>query len=254
MSTTWNPEQYEKFKAQRSKPFSDLLSLVKSEQFDFIIDLGCGTGELTRELFDKLKPKQMLAIDSSEEMLQKAFALVVPRLNFKLENISDYNPEHKIGLLFSNAALQWLPDHESLFPKILSWVKQGGQVAIQMPYNFEHPSHTIARDVATQLFPNIFSTNFCLSGTLSVERYSEILFRHGFEEQTCRIEVYGHPLSSGHEVVEWTKGTLLTSYQERLSESEFIKFVEEYRRELVKVIGEEPYYYAFKRMLLWGKK
>ena len=123
-----------------------------------------------------------------------------------------------------------------------------------MPHNFDHPSHQVAKQVALKLFPGIFSAAENVSGTLSVERYSELLFRNGFEEQICRIEVYGHPMTSGLEVVEWAKGSLLTAYEERLTAPQFSQFVDSYRNELLKEIGEGPYYYAFKRLLLWGKK
>jgi trans-aconitate 2-methyltransferase len=155
-------------------------------------------------------------------------------------------------LLFSNAALHWLPDHEALFPRLLGWVRPGGQVAIQMPANFDHPSHRIAKQVALRLFPQTFAVD--VSGVLTLERYAEILFRNGFDAPSCRMEIYGHPMASGAEVVEWTRGSLLTAYQEKLSPGDFSRFVDTYRRELLAEIGEGSYFYAFKRILLWGRK
>ncbi len=254
MSATWNPSQYEKFKAQRAKPFFDLLGLIQPSPCECAVDLGCGTGELTRTLFDRLRAGRLTGIDSSPEMLKKAATQAVTGLAFELKNIADYQPAGPLDLLFSNAALHWLPEHESLFPKLLGWVKPAGQAAIQMPFNFDHPSHRIARQAAAKLFPDVFPADLFLSGTLPVERYAGILFEQGFEDPVCRVEVYGHPLPSGHEVVEWTKGTLLTAYQERLSESQFAGFLETYRRELIQEIGEGPYFFAFKRILLWGRK
>jgi trans-aconitate 2-methyltransferase len=218
-----------------------------------VIDLGCGTGELSRILFDGFKPETMAGIDSSMEMLGRADEFKTGGLTFRTEDIASHEPSSKYDLVFSNAALQWLPHHEILIPKILSWIAENGQIAIQMPFNFDHPSHLIAHAVALKLFPSIFGINEQRS-TLSLERYAEVLFEHGFKSQTCRIEIYGHPMASGNDVIEWTKGTLLTRYQSKLSDQEFRDFLEVYKKELLDAIGEGPYFYAFKRALIWGRK
>ena len=254
MSDNWNPAQYEKFKAQRAKPFFDLLSLIKPTAFTTAVDLGCGTGELTRTLFDTLHPVRLIGVDASLEMLAKSDAFRIEGLSFIRQDIADYRASEPLDLLFSNAALHWLPDHQSLFPRLMNCVAMNGQLAIQMPYNFDHPSHVVAQRVALKLFPHAFNALQPLSGTLSLECYAEMLFRHGFEDQVCRVEVYGHPMSSGTDVVEWTKGSLLTAYQQRLSVAEFQLFVDEYRSALLAEVGDGPYFYAFKRILLWGRK
>lgn len=254
MNTKWNPVQYNKFKDQRTKPFQDLIGLIEKQDFTRAFDLGCGTGELTRKLFDKLRPKSMIGLDVSLEMLAESEKFRTEGLEFRLENIADFHPDSKFDLVFSNAALQWLPDHEELFPKILDWVANDGQVAIQMPCNFDHPSHSIARTVAHKLFPEKFGSKTNKLSILTLERYAELLYNHGFHQQVCRIEVYGHPMSSGAGVIEWTKGTSLTAYQSKLSDEEFQKFLKVYSDELIGEIGEGPYFYAFKRFLLWGKR
>ncbi|HTR00181.1 MAG TPA: methyltransferase domain-containing protein [Candidatus Acidoferrum sp.] len=255
MKTQWDPKQYDKFKQQRSAPFYDLMQMVKTGTMDFAIDLGCGTGELTRQLFDQLKPARLLGIDSSREMLVQSANWAVPGLSYELRDITDFQPDAAPDLLFSNATLQWLPEHERLIPRLLDWVRPGGQVAIQVPFNFDHPSHQIAAAVASRLFPAVFADGqFSVIRTLTVERYAELLFANGFAQQNCRIQVYGHPLPSGADVIEWTKGTLLTGYQRRLSPEQFSLFFDTYRRELLDALGTGPYYYAFKRILLWGRK
>lgn len=254
MSDNWNPAQYERFKAQRAKPFFDLLALITPAAFQSAVDLGCGTGELTRTLFDALRPVQLLGVDTSPEMLAKSEAFRTDGLTFSQQDIADYQAPQPLDLLFSNAALHWLPDHEALFPKLMSCIAPDGQWAVQMPHNFDHPSHIVAKRVALGLFPHVFNERESLSGTLTLERYAEMLFKHGFAEQVCRVEVYGHPMPSGNDVVEWTKGSLLTAYQQRLSVDEFRKFLVEYRNALLTEIGEGPYFYAFKRILLWGRK
>lgn len=252
-TTNWNPQQYEKFKTQRTKPFYDLKNLIEKKSMQQVIDLGCGTGELTRNLFDYLEPQKMVGIDSSPEMLEKSKNFKTNKLRFILGNLATYEPEDQFDLVFTNAALQWVSDHEKIIPKILNWVKPGGQIAIQIPFNFDHPSHTVAAQVAISLYPDIFANQSARS-TLTLERYAELLFQHGFESQIARIEVYGHKMSSGLDVIEWTKGTLLTAYQSKLSEDQFSEFINVYKETLLKIIGEGPYFYAFKRALIWGIK
>lgn len=255
MNAKWDPNQYNKFKIQRSKPFYDLMSSIqKIQKLNTIIDLGCGTGELSRELFDNLNPKHMLAIDSSMEMLAESGIYKAEGLDFKLQDISQLNPGRPVDLIFSNAALQWVPGHELLFPKILNWISIGGQVAIQMPYNFDHPSHQLARDISDILFPEKIKALKLTSNMLTQERYSEILYNNKFQMHMCRIEVYGHPMASGLDVIEWAKGTLLTAYRASLTETEYEKFFNTYKSELLNLIGDGPYFYAFKRLMLWGVK
>lgn len=252
--TSWNPEQYNRFKNERSQPFLDLMKLIQARKQSRAIDLGCGTGELTNLLFEDFQIKDLVGMDSSEAMLEKSKAYVKKGLSFEKGDIETYRPEAPFDLIISNAALQWTADHERLLPKILSWVTPGGEIAIQMPCNTDHPSHRIAAEVALELFPEKFPLNSYSRSVLSLERYAEILYSQGFHRQNCRIQIYGHSMASGRDVIEWTKGTLLTRYQSELSASEFQLFLSRYEKALIATIGEGAYYYAFKRMLLWGVK
>lgn len=250
----WNPQQYNLFKEQRAKPFWDLVDLVQPAEFARVVDLGCGTGELTRQLHQKTGAKITIGVDSSDAMLTQAKKFESEELRFEMADIASFVPSGTFDLVFSNAALQWVPGHESLIPKILGWVALGGQVAIQMPANFDHPSHKIAYEVASDLFADRFRDSETRRFVLPVEKYSELFYRSGFHEQRCRLEVYPHPLKKGEDVIEWTKGTLLTTFESRLPKEEFARFLKEYRDRLLGVIGEGPYLYTFKRILLWGRR
>lgn len=250
----WNPDQYSKFKNERSKPFWDLLKMVQPINQAAVLDLGCGSGELTKQLHQYISAKNTVGIDSSDNMLQKAIPLKSESLSFKKMDIRNFDSDQKFDLVFSNAALQWVNDHRTLIPKLLGAVKTGGQIALQVPYNFDHPSHIIAADVAHTLFPTVFEKHKRQLYVLPVEQYSELLFKNNFKQQDCLVRVYGHPMNSGYEVIEWTKGTLLTSYESRLSRDDFNKFLTEYTDVLISIIGKDPYYYAFKRMLIWGQQ
>ncbi len=135
MSTdAWNPKQYDKFKAERSQPFFDLMALLQPSDQGQIIDLGCGTGELTAELHSHLKSKNTLGMDSSEEMLKKATAFTTQGLDFRKDNIETWNSPRTFDIIFSNAALQWCSNHPELF-------QRRGQLAVQMPMNHDYPTH-----------------------------------------------------------------------------------------------------------------
>lgn len=245
----WNPAQYEKFKDQRSQPFHDLAALVAPEGIESYVDLGCGTGELTATLAPRFPGARGLGIDNSEAMLAKARAHATSELFFAKHSVDEFTPTEKFDLIFSNAALQWLPDHPRLFPRIFSWLKPSGQIAIQMPANFDHPSHRIAYAVASR-FPELKHEERRI---LAIEDYAVMLHRAGFKEQNCFVKVYMHPMDSGAQVIEWTRGTLLTQFEKALAPERFAEFLTAYRRELLTEIGEGPYPYSFKRMLLWGR-
>jgi trans-aconitate 2-methyltransferase len=244
----WNVHQYERFKNERAQPFRDLAGLIEPQPNMRIIDLGCGTGELTRELHELLAASETLGIDSSESMLQKASPS--SSLHFKLGDIESFTTERPFDLVFSNAAVHWIPNHERLFTRLMSLLTPNGQIAIQMPANHDHPSHRIAAEVATSFGIEPRAVNI-----LTPESYATLLRRLGFARQHVRLQVYGHSLPSTAEVVEWTKGSTLTPYREALSSHRYEEFLAEYTTRMVALLGDaRPYFYTFKRILLWAPR
>jgi len=254
-STAWDPAQYTRFEDERSQPFYDLAALVDRRPMMRVVDLGCGTGALTAWLHRELEAAETLGIDASESMLEQASAHPVGGLRFEAGDIRTWTPEAPVDLLFSNAALQWVDDHEALWPRLATMVAPGGQLAIQMPMNDDHPSHVEARALARE---EPFKT--ALDGferrfpTLAPERYASLLHGLGFERPHVRVQVYGHVLPETRSVVEWVKGSLLTPYRERLDAETYALFLERYTQRLVEVLGEHtPFFYPFKRVLMWGR-
>jgi trans-aconitate 2-methyltransferase len=243
---SWDADQYERFKNERAQPFRDLAALIEPRPNMRIIDLGCGTGELTRELHEQLSASETLGIDSSESMLQKASPSST--LHFELDDIASFTTDRPFDLVFSNAALHWIPDHEQLFARLMSLLAPDGQLAIQMPANHDHPSHWIAAEVATSFGIEPRTVNI-----LTPESYATLLHRLGFARQHVRVQVYGHVLPSTVDVVEWTKGTTLTPYREAMPSDRYADFLTEYTTRLVAALGDSrPYFYTFKRVLLWA--
>jgi len=244
----WSPEQYERFKSERRQPFDDLLGMVEKHPRMRVVDLGCGTGELTRELHETLGAEETLGIDNSESMLLKAGHFGNEMLRFEKGDIEAFVTDKPYDLIFSNAALHWVPDHEQLLTRLTNLLSTRGQIAIQMPANDDHASHVVAASVAAQ-----FGIAPRPDYVLPVQRYAEILHRLGYERQNVHLQVYGHVLPSTADVVEWVRGALLTHYESVLPEGKFDDFLTEYRARLQDVLGEErPFFYTYKRVLLWG--
>ena len=257
---SWNPAQYDKFKAQRSQPFYDLMHLLKRDEtpdtHPRLIDLGCGTGELTKELHEYMHARETLGIDSSAEMLKKAVAFATPTLTFEQGNIESWNAPAMFDVVFSNAALQWCANHKELFARLTKSLKPNGQLAIQMPMNHDYPTHLIAQAMSQEKpWKHLLKEPYKKQDEmLTVEDYATLMFQLGFKEQTVEMKVYGHILESREGVIEWVRGTLLTYFQSRLPADDYAAFVDDFRERLFAVLPDnEPFFYPFKRVLIWGQ-
>jgi trans-aconitate 2-methyltransferase len=250
-SDAWSPEQYGRFAAERRQPFLDLLALLHPIPSGRAVDLGCGTGEPTRALHERLDLKETLGIDSSEAMLAKAREGAGHGLRFERGDIASFEPQRAFDLVFSNAALHWVPDHPSLIDRLARAVAPGGQLAFQVPANFDHPSHTAAEEAAAEEpFRAPLGGKGHPRNVLAPEAYAELLDGLGFSEQTVRLQVYSHRLASREEVVEWVKGSLLTDYEKRLPPKLFTRFLQRYRERLFALLPDErPFFFPFKRIL-----
>lgn len=263
---TWNPDQYHRFRAQRAQPFHDLLALVEPGPVHRLVDLGCGSGELTALAAERLGAADALGLDTSPAMLAEAAAHSRPGLRFAHGDLAafggggeDVGGGAPIDVVLSNAALQWVPDHPGVLAGWASALAPGGQLAVQVPANADHPSHTVVDEVAREEpFLAAMGTTLPpdpLRDVLAPERYAELLHDLGFRKQHVRLQVYGHLLDSTDDVVEWMKGTALTRISRVLPPPLFEPFVDRYRARLLDVLGRhQPYFYGFKRILLWGRR
>jgi len=250
----WDPSRYAKFGAERAAPFFDLLDLVEPRPAMRVLDLGCGTGELTRALHERLGARETLGLDRSGRMLGKSAAFVAPGLRFEEGTIESYAGDAPFDLVFSNAALHFVADHESLWPRLRSLLAPGGQLAVQLPANQDHPTHEAAREVAAgPLFAAALGGWVHPTHVLPPEAYAVLLHRLGFVRQTVRLAVYTHLLESPESAVEWVRGSILTEYESRLGPELFSEFLASYRARLHPRLGEErPYFFTFKRILVHG--
>lgn len=250
---SWNPDQYERFRQERRQPFLDLLSLIDRRPGPKVIDLGCGTGELTRTLHEELGASQTIGIDNSESMLSRSEAS--NGVSFVLQDIEEFlQTRERYDVIFSNAALHWIPDHPRVFAELTSRLNPGGQLAVQVPANDDHPSHLIARQIAMEdHFYEALNGDVHETTVLRPEEYAVLLHRLGFSRQTVRLGVYGHLLPSRDAVLDWVRGTTMTRYESRLAPEDFERFIEQYRRRLFQELEDErPFFYPFKRILIWA--
>jgi len=253
----WSPDQYGRFRDERNRPFYDLLGRIHRRDRMRVVDLGCGTGELTKELHAFLGARVTLGIDSSEAMLSRCGGFAGGGLRFEKGEIETFIGAGEWDLVFSNAALHWAPDHPALFARLATAVsKEGGQLALQLPANDDHPSHAVAAEIArSSPFKEALGGWEKPKNVLAPEQYATLIERLGFREQQVSMEVYGHHLDSREEVVEWVKGTTLTAYQKRMEGGLYDEFLTRYRTAVLERLEDRsPYFYTFKRILLHGAR
>jgi trans-aconitate 2-methyltransferase len=255
-SSAWNPAQYGKFADERAQPFYDLLAMVQPVPGGRAIDLGCGTGELTRVMHERVGAAETIGLDSSDTMLADSAKHASESLWFLQGEIESFVDPAGFDLVFSNAALQWVDGHEALFERLAGLVRPGGQLAVQMPANHDHVSHLVAHEVAAEEpFRSLLGGYVRSVPVESAEWYARELFRLGSREQSVRLQVYPHVLEGPEGVVEWVKGSLLTDYRKRLSPGDYERYLQRYEERLLPLLGEQrPYFYAFKRVLLWARR
>ncbi len=244
----WDPDRYEQFKSERYAPFEDLIKLVQVREGLRVVDLGCGTGELTRRLADALPGSDVVGIDSSPEMLARAAELARSGLRFERRTIEAVEGEW--DLVFSNAAIQWLDDHPSLVPRLLSLLRPSGRLVVQVPSNFDHPTHVLIDETAgEEPFRGALDGWLHRWPVLTVDAYAELLYAHGGQELTVFEKVYPHVLDDSDALATWMSGTALVPYFELLPEALHEPFMERYRERLRMRWPSGPVFFGFQRTL-----
>lgn len=250
----WNPEQYHKFQSERSAPFYDLLKLVDIRPRIKAIDLGCGTGELTRVLADALPERNVTGLDSSQQMLDAARAASYSTSSLRFEQGDLSNLTGSWDLIFSNAAIQWCEEHETLIPQLFANLNPGGQLCVQIPSNHNHISHQLIRETAKEKPFKIILDGFeRISPVLSIDQYTKILFDQNAKNITVFEKIYPHVLENSDAVVEWISGTALVPYFEKLGEHK-AEFLEILRKKMKIALPESPLLYPFRRILFSAVK
>ena len=151
MTHGWDPTAYLRYAGERARPFFELLARVDALDPAYVVDLGCGPGNLTAELSRRWPNAVVRGVDSSADMIAAAATLARPgRLRFEETDLRSWQPERPVDVLVSNATLQWVPGHVELLPQLVEWLSADGWLAMQVPGNFDQPSHLLLRQLATE--------------------------------------------------------------------------------------------------------
>ena len=256
----WNPDQYNKFKTVRYKPFYDLMNMIDGQALKKAkakaIDLGCGTGEQTHMLSERFYQADFLGIDSSSTMLAGSKDFENGRLHFKQRKIEGFVKEDdKWDLIFSNAALQWVDNHAALFPLLIAKLNQGGQFAVQMPSQQENVLNRLLHQVVSRAAFSSSSIQLVKqSPVLSLDEYATMMFQGGLRDLDISIRVYPIIAQDEMELYDFIAGTALIPYMERLDGEGKALLKNLLLKEIKSYFSSFPAIYSFKRLLLYGIK
>ena len=231
----WDPGLYRRFEDQRTRPAMDLLGRVPLTRAGTVYDVGCGPGNSTELLVDRFGHDAVTGLDTSEAMLASA-RLRLPETRFSLADAATWHPPAAADLIFSNAALQWVPDHHTLLPRLYGLLAPGGVMAIQMPHNLAEPSHRAMRDVAADgpWSPLVGDAGAGRAGRmLTPSAYYDLLAGLGAELDIWRT-TYHHPMDSPDAIVSWVRSTGLKPFVDPLSPEQQAGFLAAYAAEIDK--------------------
>lgn len=229
----WDPNIYLAFADQRARPFYDLLSRVGARDPRRVVDVGCGAGNLTVQLARRWPGAVIEALDSSPEMIAAAKEVGI---DATLADLRTWKPRRDTDVVISNAALHWVPEHGELLVRWAAELAAGSWIAIQVPGNFEAPSHAAVRAVARreQFAKALRDIPFRVGAVIQTpQRYAELLIDAG-----CTVDAwettYLHQLTGEHPVLDWISGTVLRPVRDQLDEQGWQQF----RRELIPLLTD----------------
>lgn len=224
----WNPELYRRFEDERTRPARDLLAQVPLDRPASVVDLGCGPGNSTELLVERFPDARIVGVDNSAAMLESARARLAEP-SFELADIAQWRPDGPVDLIFANASLQWLGDHDGLLPRLVGMLAPGGVLAIQMPENREEPSHRLMREVAAgEPWAETIRTGMReRTAVLDVGRYYDLLVGAGAVAELWRT-IYHHRMPDAAAIVQWVSSTGLRPFLDALPEHWRASFLKQY--------------------------
>jgi len=254
---TWNPALYRRFEDERTRPAQDLLARVALENAAHVVDLGCGPGNSTELLAERFVGATVIGTDTSVAMLESARQRL-PQCVFELSDVSSWQPTSAPTLIFANAVLQWVPDHQHLFPHLFSALAPGGVLAVQMPDNLEEPTHRLMREVASvgPWATALADAASARARLLPVDSYYNLLAERSLSVDIWRT-TYHHPLSSPGEIVSWVRATGLRPFIDPLSDEPRAEFLAEYERRIAEAYparADGKRLLAFPRLFLVARR
>jgi trans-aconitate 2-methyltransferase len=212
---SWDSTQYLRFAGERTQPAVDLAARIALAAPRRGIDLGCGPGNSTAVLARRWPAADLSGLDSSTAMIEAA-RKEVPQRKWQVGDIASWSANEPFDVIFSNAALQWVPDHARVLPHLFDQVAPGGALAFQMPANFDAPAHRVMRELgASGRWRSAF-----LSPPREWHSETRTFYYDLLAPRAARVDLwtteYVHVLSGPEEIVEWYRGTGLRPWLDAL--------------------------------------
>jgi len=259
----WNPSQYLQYEDARLRPALDLLGRVPLERPSTIVDLGCGAGNVAQWLARRWPHARIVGVDADAAMLDRARAATQAASMFTWvrADIGAWRSEAPVDLIFSNAALHWLGGHEQLFPSLAKQVAPDGVLAVQMPANFDAPSHTILREAArAPKWLEAVGDRVLVDPVHAPARYLEWLAPHATSVDVWTTEYLQQlPARSDgeHPVVAWTRGSALVPLLGALNAADRDAFVADYTSRVAHAYplrADGSVLYPFRRLFILARR
>lgn len=228
----WSAAQYLKFEDERTRPSRDLLAQIPLERPRRVVDVGCGPGNSTELLTERWPHAEVCGLDTSPDMIEKARQRL-PGLSFDLGDVATWEPDAPVDVIFANAVMQWVPDHQAVLAKLMGFLAPGGVLAVQMPDNLTEPSHVLMSQAAAAM---PFAAKMQDAPRKPLPPVSS--YYDGLAGMSARLDIwhtiYNHALADPGAIVEWFKSTGLKPFLEPLDADERAAYLADYLKRIAK--------------------
>ena len=246
----WNPGAYARFRDLRQRPGLDLLNAVDEMGAGDVIDLGCGNGAMGAALAARSGARAVIGVDASPAMLEKA-RQVKDYASLQQADIAEWHPQRKPGLIYSNAVLHWVGNHEQLLPKLAGMLGKGGTLAVQMPHQNKAPSHRVWLSLVEEMFPGRVE-KMGTPGVMAPVKYDALLAPLG-RFRMWETEYYQRLVAEpgSHPVRRFTESTYARPILEALNPDEKTALITRYEEVMsaaYPVRGDGSVLFPFRRM------
>jgi trans-aconitate 2-methyltransferase len=236
---TWSAAQYLKFEHERTRSVHDLVARIPKAGIVRAADIGCGPGNSTEVLRERYPEARIIGLDSSPEMIEAARKRL-PNIAFEVADIREWRSTEPLDVILANAVLQWIPNHETLFPALMAQLAPRGALAVQVPDNLDEPSHRLMGEVASN---GPWAAKLKDATGARAERHLADWYFRLLRPHAPRVDVwrttYFHPLAGARAIIEWLKGTGLRPFLDPLGESEREAFLARYEAAVAKAYPAE---------------
>jgi trans-aconitate 2-methyltransferase len=252
----WNPDAYARFMALRRPGIDELLAGIEPRPGMRIVDVGCGSGEITAEIHERFHAASTLGLERSPRMLKAAEARRRDGLSFAAGDINALAVAGPFDLVFSNGVLHYALDPFGALAKLAALLAPDGQLAIQAPRNPDSPPIALGYEIASQpKYRDHCRTVLGRPRTPSPREMADALFDLGFRDPVVRLRAHSHALPEGRLLFEWLRASFLSDFEALLPSALFVDFIAEYTDGFQALIPmDRPYHYVLQRAYAWARR